>query len=338
MALTQKPTSLSTNPANSKQRLIVLISAVSLMLGLIITMVILQKNHETKAKNMVDKIGKVVESAKHGDVTAWLLEMKEGGTAVVYTTSDNKVLLRGSAYNFETGDPIFTSLAEKSTIQDGMAVAASNEKEMQNEGAATATTPPNTASSSVPPELAKLGVQDLQEGQAIGKWEGKVPEVFTILDKLGGYKEDPSVSIENTIYVMYDPRCPYCHKLFEVTRKLDQKGKNVTIKWLPTVALGGGDINSNEMKRAAVALHAKTTEELASSFAKDSQGMPTVSQQDVQKVGENLTLLYDAAHQTFGSDSTIAVPAAFFLDKRTGAPRMVYAAQEPEIYKSIFGN
>lgn len=338
MALTQNTNSLSSNNPDQKRNIIILIGAVSLMIGLIITMVILQKNQETKAKAMVEKVGKVAETAKHGDTTAWLLELPQGGTAVVYTTGDNKVLLRGTAYNFETGDPIFTSLVEKATVQDDMG-ASSNPKEAEATPApATAAATATGSASSVSPELSQLGVNDLTAGQAIGKWEGKVPAVIEILDKLGGYKEDPSISADNTVYVMYDPRCPYCHKLFEVTRNLDQKGKNVTIKWLPTVALGGGEATSNEMKRAAMALHVKTPEEFASTLTKDSQGMANVSQQDMQKVNENLSLLYEAASQVFGSDAKVAVPAAFYIDKRTGSPRLVYAAQEPDVYKTIFGN
>jgi len=175
--------------------------------------------------------------------------------------------------------------------------------------------------------------------QAIGKWDGEVPKVFEVLDTLGGFKEDPSIAPEDTVYLIYDPRCPYCTEFMKKSRNIDMKAKGVTIKWLPSVALGVSGENDPVIAQAAYGLVATNAADFMKSFGNggDAKKVDTVTPEHTNALDANLSLLYEAADRTFGEGSPKAVPAAFYMDKRNGTPRMVYAAQEDEILISIFG-
>lgn len=272
---------------------------------------------QNKTEENVKKVGKIVEKSKQDGVTAWLVDTAHGKD-VVYTSNDGRVMFTGQAFNSETGDAMFTKFSSQAVPKDQ--VATQPQESAKDEAAAA----------------AAAGQDDLTPGQALGKWSGETPKAFQILDTLKGFKIGDAAAAD-TVYIMYDPRCPYCHKLLERTKSLDLKAKGIAIKWLPTVALGSKGLDSPEVKRAAVALHSTNPEEFFASFDNASQGV-AATEADNNELSKNLAFLYDAAKQTFGDDAPIAVPAAFFLDKKTGTPRMVYAAQEDKIYRSIFGD
>ena len=54
-------------------------------------------------------------------------------------------------------------------------------------------------------------------------------------------------------------------------------------------------------------------------------------------MNENMAFLFEASDQTFGAEHAKSVPAAFFIDKTTGAPNMMYGASDDAIFKQIFG-
>ena len=57
-----------------------------------------------------------------------------------------------------------------------------------------------------------------------------------------------------------------------------------------------------------------------------------------QAIDANFQLLLQAHEQTFANSQTNpSVPATFFLDKRTGEPRLIYGISIPEIRKTILG-
>lgn len=63
-----------------------------------------------------------------------------------------------------------------------------------------------------------------------------------------------------------------------------------------------------------------------------------VTDKEKQAIKDNFALFYEAHKTAFaGKSTTPSVPAAFFLDKRTGEPRLVYGSSLPEVRKSIFG-
>lgn len=315
MALTQKNQGISND---GKKNLIMLVVGMTLLTALIVAAVLFFNKQNNSTKQNIEKIGRVVETAEQDGTTAWLVEQKNGARQVFYTAKGTNVVVTGDAFDAKTGDPIFTKLTSQTT--PSVEATQTQETTAQAQG----------NSQSAEPQQA-----DFTPGQAIGEWKGEVPKAIQILDKLKGFKEGDA-GMENTVYIIYDPRCPYCHKLFERTRSLDLAKKGISLKWLPTVALGNGGIESPEMRRAAAGIVAKNAQEFAETLKDGNQGVKA-SENDVNTVSENLAFLYDASQQTFGTESSVAVPAVFFVDKRNGSPRMVYGGQEDKTFVSIFG-
>lgn len=205
------------------------------------------------------------------------------------------------------------------------------------ETAAPVAAPVATAPAAAPVEAQPAAAVEAPLGfaMAVGKFEGEEHPIVNILDSLKGFKYDDSVAAADTVYIVYDPRCPYCHNLFDRISNIDLKEKQITVKWLPSLALG---TDENGEKLAAMALRAKTVEDFGASFVKgvDTSGV-TVTQADKDVLNENMAFLFEASDQTFGQDHPKSVPAAFFIDKATGTPNMMYGASDDAIFKQIFG-
>lgn len=262
-------------------------------------------------KAAVEKFGSVQEQQTIGSMTANVVKT-DAGQAIVYSTNDGKNLIMGDVYDLE-GKPLFDELLQKMYNQS---------PEASNAGASAVVPDENTTT-----------------GQVLGKYEGEIPEAFTYLESLGGFKEDPSKSPADTVYVVYDPRCPYCHEFFRKTRGIDLAAKGVTIKWLPTTALGHADPGSDGEKLAANGLHLKSVEELEKTFGKNPE-VPniTVSDEDRSKLSENLSMLFGSVEELYGPNAPKAVPTAFYLDKQTGQPRLLAGPNEDSAFKTIFGD
>lgn len=276
----------------------------------------------------LEKLGKVIEKQEQAGAIGYLLELPTGEKTVVYGAKGTKALFYGDAYQADTQDIMFSNINSKATVSNPANPAdnaQATEATEQSTAEATASTSP----------YAEYGQNDMTPGQAIGEYKGKVPEIFPILDALAGYKEDASISPANTIYVLYDPRCPYCHQLFEDLRKIDLKAKNATVKWLPTTALGEDE---TALAQAVAATHAKSVDEFAATLGKNGQKVDKVTEKESQTIKDNQSIFSEAHKTAFaGKSTTPSVPAVFFLDKRTGKPRFIYGSSIPEIRKTIFG-
>lgn len=257
-------------------------------------------------KAAVEKFGTVQEQERIGNITANVVKT-ENGEAVIYSTADGNNLIMGDIYDLD-GKPVFEALLQK--MYDRTDVAAPQAG--------------NTAEGTI--------------GQVLGEFTGTLPESFNYLESLGGYKEDPSKSPADTVYVVYDPRCPYCHEFFKKSRQIDLAAKGVTIKWLPTTALGSEEPGSDAEKLAVKAMYIKSPEEFAATFGKN----PTipdieVTDQDRQKLQENLQMLIGSVQELHGPNAPVAVPTAFYMDKKANQPRLVQAPNDDDVFKMIFG-
>ena len=192
------------------------------------------------------------------------------------------------------------------------------------------TQPAPQATPSVPSLAAPAGF-----AMAVGKFEGEVHPLVGILDKLKGYKYDESVAPADTVYVVYDPRCPYCEALLDKISNVDLKEKQITIKWLPTLALGD---DADVRALGAAGIDAKNLKDFEATFRGgfDTNSVK-VTQAHEDAFNENMALLFEASDQTFGESHPKAVPAVFFIDKTTGAPNMMYGASDDSVFKQIFG-
>lgn len=301
--------------------------------------------HNKTPDSDLAKVGKIIEKQEQAGAVSYLLELPSGEKTVVYGAKGANALFYGEAYQADTQDLLFSNMSSKSTVVNQSAQTAQDQTGTASVTSATADTAQNGASA-----YLQYGQNDLTPGQAIppkGGYTGKVPDLFPILDALSGYKEDPTISPANTIYVIYDPRCPFCHKLFADTRNIDLKAKGITIKWLPATVLKDPEKSTAQ---AVAAMRAKTEAEFASTLGNPDSNEAASSLADKPLQAQNITdkekqalndnaALFAEAHKTAFKDKDIgpSVPATFFLDKRTGEPRLIYGASIPEIRKTIFG-
>ena len=284
---------------------------------------------QDQVKAKVATFGEVVSSEPLGDtgMTAWVLKPKgTNQNAIFYSTKDGKAFIDGTIFNIADGKDLTTPLLAKNNIAPATA---------PNTDPQTVTATPVSATGHPTPEQV---VTQSTEGEPLGEFKGTVPEVIKVLDSMPGYKEDKSMKPEDTVYVVYDPRCPYCHKLYEMTRNVDFKGKNITIKWLPTVALGQSNGKDEIARQAAFAFEAKDGADFGCTFSQEKPLAAKFGDQETQALGLNLSLLYEAADKTYGKDAPKAVPAVFYLNKKNGLPKMIYGSTDPAVFKIIFGS
>lgn len=256
-----------------------------------------------KVKEALGQFGVVQNQKLQNDFIVNTIH-SNSGQSVIYATKDGNYLIMGDIYDLD-GRPLF------------------NEELILNNQAG----------------VSDVSTEEATIAQVVGEYQGEVPDVFNYLDSLGGYKEDPSKAVEDTVYVIYDPRCPYCHEMFRKTRNINLAEKGVTIKWLPTVALGNpSGENSDAEKLATQGLHIKNAEEFAQTLGGDAT-VPNiqVSDKDREQLKENLAMLFGSIEELHGKDHPKAVPTAFYLDKKTGKPRLLIGPNEDKALKMIFG-
>lgn len=157
---------------------------------------------------------------------------------------------------------------------------------------------------------------------------GKPSEAIAGLSALTGIKEGKA-SIDKTLYIVIDPRCPYCHNVYNKTRAFVKAGG--TIKWLPSTVLGD---NASGARLVAEVLEAKDpVRSLASVIGKKTGGIQP-SAQTMKVIAENEAYFY-AAFQRNKSAGQPGVPVAFF-ETKDGSPQMVSNLDDDELLKRIF--
>jgi thiol:disulfide interchange protein DsbG len=165
-----------------------------------------------------------------------------------------------------------------------------------------------------------------------GKYTGPIPEPIQAIDKLAGIKEG-SGGAADTLYIIFDPRCPYCRKAYLQTRDYVKKG--YSIKWIPAVALGNPD---EGIPLSATILQAKPAEQaaiLARVLGNKEPIKTAPTKASEEALARSVAFLF-AAFENSGRDQA-GVPAGFFLDKRTGKARMLTGVSESVILEDIFG-
>lgn len=107
-----------------------------------------------------------------------------------------------------------------------------------------------------------------------------------------------------TTYVFFDPRCPYCHKLYQNTRAMAKRG--ATIKWIPVNTLGdeGLTLSAQMLRRGKEGL-----DDLANGRMAKGQAISTKERADI----ETNTALMRAIVQQAGLK--MATPSIVFQDK-----------------------
>ncbi|WP_323025712.1 hypothetical protein [Castellaniella sp.] len=252
----------------------------------------------------VAKYGNVIgrQSLPVGGLTAWTVE-KDGRQIVLYTTppGPKMAVMAGVVWDPTTG-------------ADVSAAPAAQPRSM------TPTSP-----------VAAGDALRVSPGSAMnGTYVGEIPEAMRVVDSLQGIKEG-SGGIGDTVYVIIDPRCPYCQKAYENTRPYVEKG--YTIKWIPTAALGD---SANGVPLAATLLMEKDPAALSRMLSHRQMTKTTPTPEVEEALKLNLAFMFAAFEQN-GSERA-GVPVAFYIDHRTGKPKMTTGLSEQPIMLDIFGD
>lgn len=268
-------------------------------------------------------LGTIVETKPFsGGLNSWILKAPNGKHSVFYTTADEKVLINGTAWDS----------VSKKNISDPL----KNKAKALN---ATANTQASTTAKN----------QNVSNGYS--------HPVFTAVKHLKGIKEGRG-NDNDTVYIIFDPRCTYCHQAFNNSRSYVAKG--ATIKWIPALALGE---SASALQISAGLLRSNSIKSLEKSFnGTDSEinsvkAIPTSSES--ASINQSLEYLKSAF---FFHEDVIAmpaderaqrdairknnpdaltplnpgVPAAIFVNKRTGKVEVRKGVSETETLNYIF--
>lgn len=258
---------------------------------------------------IVSKYGQVIAQSplNVGGLTAWTVE-KNGQKVVLYTTSspDKIAVIAGIVWDPVTGENLSNTVVQQavtpqhSDLQPPM--------------------PPVTTMSVTAPAIPAAAMD--------GTFTGAIPESMRTVDALEGYKEG-SGEVGDTVYVIIDPRCPYCQKAYQLTRPYVKQG--ATIKWIPTAALGHPE---NGIPLAATILQENDPDVLKRVLSGHEQVRTQPTSEIHKALDLNLSFMFAAFEQNGG---TPGVPVAFYIDHRTGQPRMMTGLSDQTVLNDIFG-
>lgn len=247
-------------------------------------------------------LGEIVDMREmpENNLTAWLIRAPNGRQMTFYTTADGKNIFSGTVWDLATKQNINQVFDTNASVGITGSAGQSVQEVVQTDGGSS----------------------------LLGKYTGEIPEAIKALDSLGGPKIGNGGPGE-TLYVIIDPRCPYCHQAYDSLKPYMNKG--VTIKWIPTVALGQPE---QGLPQANAVLHARTRAEL-DKIMTDPKAYPRALEgKDGEDLQRNLSFMFQAFEQNGGQ---AGVPAAFFVDKNTGQPRMMMGLSEEAVIQAILG-
>lgn len=236
---------------------------------------------------------KVLEYRKGpGGLNAWSVE-RNGAQTVLYTTADNKVLMSGVLWDAKSGANLSDAFLAPSMIKPAVAQSTDTAGAFQRATAAGASTP------------------------------------IAAVAKLRGVKEGKG-SVERTIYILFDPRCPHCKNVFRDTRDFVRSGGS--IKWIPTTVLG-----RDQMGEAMVADILQSPNPIEAMGRVESGGFrqpAKIEQSTRDAIRDNEEYFWAAFDNNKGAGAP-GVPVAFFQTP-DGAPQMVGSLDNRELLARIF--
>lgn len=261
---------------------------------------------------------KAVTATEAKGVYAWTLE-KSGKTLVLFNTADEQHVFKGTIWRLKDKQVISNQVT-----LDSLKYAS---EEFKNRVLKA-----NGLAKKAPPQSAQRqegGMQYNAVGFLNEKWtKSTIPPSIQMLDGLAGVKEGNAKAVD-TLYIIYDPRCPWCHEAYEATRKYVKMG--YSIKWIPTAALG-----ASEAGYGLAASVLQNPSKLAQAFEKDSKDIVKPTKKNIEDLDFNLTFLREALKAQTGSERA-QVPAGFFLNKQTGKPEITFGLSEKVVLEALFG-
>lgn len=256
---------------------------------------------------LVSRYGTIVDRSDVGvgGLTAWTVE-KAGRRVVLFTTPDAQALFTGVVWDAATGRNLSDQF-----------VAQANAKN-------TAPVPVAVPAVQAQPEAGVRAAAAFD-----GKFTGAIPESMKTVDSLAGVREGKG-GIVDTLYIIIDPRCSYCRKTYNITREYVKRG--YSIKWIPAVALGDP---ANGVPVAATILQSKDKDVIGRVLGKHEQIKTQPTKETEEALRNNLAFMFAAFERNGGQQA--GVPVAFYIDRRTGTPRMMTGVSEMVVLEDIFG-
>lgn len=157
----------------------------------------------------------------------------------------------------------------------------------------------------------------------------KVPDAIKGISTLVGVKEGRG-TLDKTLYIIFDPRCPHCHDVYAKTRQFVAKGG--TIKWIPVTVLGRSPDGVQEV--AGILQSTSPERALASTMAGKPVVITNPSAQTIKTISENEAYFW-AAFDRNKAAGTPGVPVAFFVTNQ-GVPQMVGGIDDDILLNQIF--
>lgn len=193
-----------------------------------------------------------------------------------------------------------------------------------------------------------------------GNYTGTVPNGLSLLNDLPGYVEGDASPFK-TLYVFFDPKCPYCHKAFSQTRKYMKEG--YAIKWIPVDFVGGDQ--SKELASLLLTTTDKTQiSKMGLNFTPSNVFMNIMTASTRSRMDELVTAATEIntkfkdvinvqkRYEEIDSNSRFileqfkqhpeiekqGVPVAFLFDNRIKKPKMVMGVSEDVVLRDIYGD
>lgn len=266
------------------------------------------KNANPKGMAIMQQFGKVVHSQALSDgITAWVIE-KNQKRIIFYTSPNYELLISGQVWNAKTKLNISKTLAKHVQNSEQPLLQKMQNSTLNNVG------PTNLLASS---QINKINVNT------------PTPESILMLDQLSGVKENKQ-NPRDTLYIVIDPRCPYCQKTYSQSRDYIANGKS--IKWIPAIVLGQSD---KALEAASYLLQTSNATVALEDVLKHKKWATTIASSNTLKsLQRNRDYFYLAVEKN--AVTPAGVPLAFFFDKRTQKARILTGIHHPAIMQDVF--
>lgn len=264
---------------------------------------------------LISRYGKIlgVQQLGVGGLTAWTVEAPQSKRRMVlYTTSDAAAIITGIVWD-----------AQGRNLTDSARAAMA--------GVPLPAVQPPMGAAGLPAPALEMTKPPI--GAMVGAYRGQIPESINTVDGLAGIKEGKGGKAD-TLYVIFDPRCPVCRRAYQATRSYVAKG--FSIKWIPAVVLGDPE---GGVPLAAAVLQTKPLDQAAvlkQVLGDKAQIRSQPSKATLASLQRNSEFFY-AVFSNNSGDSPAGVPVAFYLDKASGKPRMTTGISELPILEQVFG-
>jgi len=246
---------------------------------------------------LFDKQGAKVIDAQKGPsgLKIWTIENK-GLRTVVYSTPDDKTIIAGQMW-------------------DGVTGANLSDRYLAPLAAAQAT---QAAAAAPQPAAVK---------------SGEVPKPILNISKLRGFSMGPNTAVDKVVYVMFDPRCPYCHQAYQSAKALVAKG--YSFKWIPIVTLPHND------QKAQL----QSTKWIAEAFASNNPAralddLMTQRLKGIEPKADTINALqsnemfFQASFDSNPGAGAPVIPTAYYVTK-DGVPNMLTGLADPNVMNQV---